>query len=165
VIDWAAFFQWVGYDFVGVVLSLFGGFYAFFANRNAKNASLAAEDAVKRVTTLDAVSELAQAQSRLREVRARLDQEHWDRASDGCADIRILLARVISVNEDSWSEDTRIKMGLAKKANDSLSGFLDAQLHRDIEIDLVKAKQQLGRLEELVATLHVYIREKVTGNE
>jgi hypothetical protein len=58
-LDWQAIIEWSGYDFVGVIISLFGGVYAFIANKNAKKASLIAAKAVSNVMTFDTVTELS----------------------------------------------------------------------------------------------------------
>ena len=156
---------WPGYGLVGVILGILSTFFAFKANRNAKNASEAAKLAINNFSTIDGISELGQMLNRSRELRLRLENEDYHRVSEGCGDILQAVAKLTSARSIIISDDGNKELSSVKLQVSSLAKMIDRKLHDNGQLDLVKIKTVLNKIEISLAVLQVELKEKVSAHE
>lgn len=159
-LSWEILYGWAGYDFWGVVLSVFGAMFAFRASLNAKRATVAATNAVKAVSSIEAVAELGKLLRLLKEIRWRLERSEWERVSETCADAHSIVVTLESSSSIDLSEDgTKNLQGMAKQLT-WLAGISDKALHEEGTIDLVKVKNMLAKSTTKTTRLEVEFKEK-----
>ena len=108
--SWDNLLYWSGYDLVGVLLSVFGGIYAYLANRNAKRATSEAQRAVTNVQMIDAVSDFEKMQHRVKEIRLRITNNDHLGVAENCSDLQSLASRLLISENVEFPEGSQKKL-------------------------------------------------------
>ena len=165
MIDWVLLLGWEGYDLVGIVISLFGGIFAFRANRNAKKASEAASRAVTKTALVDVVAELGFVNSRIEDIRSKSEINNLERASEIAREIAVAIAKIVVSENVELNDDTKSRLGEIKLNVQKLIELFELSIHKGKELDQLKVRQILHACEEAVAMLQVQTKEKVNQDE
>lgn len=159
-LSWEVLYAWAGYDFWGVVLSLFGAAFAFRASRNAKRATEAATSAVQVVSSIEAVAEIGKLLRTLQEIRRRLDGSEWDLVSQHCSEAESIVTTLQSSSSVELSSDGKDALEWLAPQLERLATQSDKALHQNTAIDHVKVKNMLSRSKVKATRLEVELKEK-----
>jgi hypothetical protein len=147
------------------VLSLFGGVYAFRANRNAIRASDAANRAVSKNALLDVVTEFGVISSRIEDIRGKLVAEDFNRSSDLAREIAVAIAKITISENVALDKDAKSDLGETKLRVQKLIEIFEQRIHQDKAFDPIKVGALLQQSEETIAVLQVRMKEKVHKDE
>lgn len=136
--------------------------YARRASIEATSAAEAARAAKSTIVKVDAIQELATILEYTRQIRFRLKHLDWERISETCEDVQIVVAKLSSSENVSFSETSIDRMTKIAKIFKRVGSDADIAHHNNNKADLAKMTALLVEAATSIAIIQTELTDQVT---